>query len=137
MSNMMLTTSTWKEGKTFKMIPTSAECPYVECIYDPAMKVLAVIGNIKKDIFHMMPKLDPNGDPEARKTPGRDGVPYKQERRTIETFQEYYLEERSDIEGFIKHFAINADTYDYTLYLNMEAQDVPQMPYPAELTAVK
>jgi len=137
MSNMMLTTSTWKEGKTFKMIPTTGDCPYVECIYDPAMKVLAVIGNIKKDIFHMMPKLDANGDPEARKTPGRDGVPYKQERRTIETFQEYYLEDRSDIEGFIKHFAINADTYDYTLYLNMEAEEVPQMPFPAELNVIK
>lgn len=137
MSNMMLITSTWKEGKTFKMIPTTGDCPYVECIYDPAMKVFAVIGGIKKDTFHMLPKLDANGDPEMRKTPARDGSPYKQERRTIETFQEYYLEDRSDIEGFIKHFATNADTYDYTTYLNMEAQEVPEMPFPAELTAVK
>lgn len=137
MSNMMLITSTWKEGKTFKMIPADIECPYVECIYDPAMKVLAVIGDIKKDIFHMMPKLDLNGDPEARKTPGRDGVPYKQERRTIETFQEYYLEDRSDIEFFIKHFAMNADTYDYSLYLDMVIEEVPQMPFPTELSIIK
>ena len=136
MSNMMLITSTWKEGKTFKMIPTDIECPYVECIYDPQMKVLAVIGDIKKDIFHMMPKLDPNGDPEMRKTPGRDGSPMKQERRTIETFQEYYLEERAEIEEFIKKFADNASTYDYTSYLDMVAPEVGDT-FPTELTAVK
>jgi len=136
MSNMMLTTSTWKEGKTFKMIPTTGDCPYVECIYDPQMKVLAVIGNIKKDIFHMMPKLDANGDPEMRKTPGRDGSPMKQERRTIETFQEYYLEERAEIESFIKHFATNSDTYDYTTYLDMVAPEVGDT-FPAELNIVK
>jgi hypothetical protein len=128
MSNMMLITSTWKEGKTFKMIPTDADCPYVECIYDPQIKVLAVIGAITKDIFHMMPKLDANGDPETRKSPARDGSPFKQERRTIETFQEYYLEERAEIEGFINHFAHNASTYDYKTYLDMEATPVSDIP---------
>jgi len=117
MNNMMLITSTWKSGKTFKMIPTDAECPYVECIFDADMKVLAVIGAVQKDIFHMMPKLDANGDIEIRKTPSRDGKPYKEERRTIETFQEYYLEDLSEIESFIKRFAINADTYNYSQYL--------------------
>jgi len=39
----------------------------------------------------MMPKLDANGDPEMRKSPGRDGTPFKQERRTIETFQRVLL----------------------------------------------
>jgi len=99
------------------MIPTDAECPYVECIFDADMKVLAVIGAVQKDIFHMMPKLDANGDIEMRKTPSRDGKPYKEERRTIETFQEYYLEDVSEIESFIKMFAINADTYNYSQYL--------------------
>jgi hypothetical protein len=137
MKNMMLITSTWKDGKTFKLIPTTADCPYVEAIYDPSMKVLAAIGAVKKDIFHMMPKLDPNGDPEMRKTPGRDGSPMKQERRTIETFQEYYLEERSDIETFINHFASNSDTYDFKMYLDIEpAQELTQE-FPGELNIVK
>jgi len=116
---MMLITSTWKDGKTFKMIPTTAECPFVECIFDPQIKVLAVISRNKKDQFHMITKLDLNGDPEKRKSPGRNGNPYKEERRALETYQEYYIEEKSEIEGFIKHFASNADTYDYAVYLNM------------------
>ena len=137
MSNMMLITSTWKEGKTFKMIPTDADCPYIECIYDPQIKVLAVIGAITKDVFHMMPKLDANGDPEMRKNPGRDGTPIKQERRTIETFQEYYLEDRNDIESFIKHFATNSDTYDFVTYLDMEVVDEPLPDFPTDLSNLK
>jgi hypothetical protein len=137
MNNMMLITSTWKNGKTFKLIPTTADCPYVEAIYDTNMKVLAAIGAVKKDIFHMMPKLDPNGDPEMRKTAARDGSPIKQERRTIETFQEYYLEERADIEAFIKHFATNASTYDFSTYLDMVPVDEPEMQFPTELNIVK
>ncbi|MFN9898813.1 MAG: hypothetical protein ACK55Z_08490, partial [bacterium] len=62
--------------------------------------------------------------------PGRDGSPFKQERRTIETFQEYYLEERSEIEAFIKHFAHNSESYDYAKYLDMEVSttDIPYFP---------
>ena len=137
MNKMMLIKSTWKNGKTFKLIPTTADCPYVEAIYDTDMKVLAAIGAVKKDIFHMMPKLDPNGDAEMRKTPARDGSPIKQERRTIETFQEYYLEERADIEAFIKHFAGNADTYDFKTYLDMVPAEEPTQDFPTELNIVK
>ena len=119
MKNMLLTTSSWKEGKTFKMIPTSPDCPFVECIYDQQVQVLAVIGTHKKDTFHMLTKLDPNGDPETRKTPARNGNPFKEERRSVETFQEYYIEDLNEIREFIKAFAINADTYDYEKYLNI------------------
>lgn len=117
MSNMMLISSTWKNGKTFKMIPTDVECPYVECIFDVDMKVLAVIGAVQKDIFHMLPKMDANGDVEMRKTPSREGKPYKEERRTIETFQEYYIEELDEIRAFVKRFAFNADTFDIEKYI--------------------
>ena len=122
MNNMMLITSTWKNGKTFKMIPTHAECPYVECIFDADMKVLAIIGAVQKDIFHMMPKLDANGDIEMRKAPGREGKPYKEERRTIETFQEYYIEDLNEIRAFVKMFAFNADTFDIEQYITQPVQ---------------
>ena len=126
--NMLLISSTWKEGKTFKMIPTTADCPYVECIYDPQLQVLAVIGVTTKDTFHMVPKMDANGDYEKRKTPAVNGNPYKEERKLLETFQEYYLEERSEIEDFIKRFAVNADSFNYTSYLDMVPTEVPQAP---------
>jgi hypothetical protein len=125
--SMILINSSWQGGKTFKMIPSSADCPYVECIYDPNLKVLAIVGNIKKDVFHMVAKLNDDGDEIMRKSPGRKGVPYKQERKLLETYQEYYLEERSDIEYFVKAVADNADSFDYQMYLDMVPQD-PDMP---------
>ncbi len=117
MNNMLLITSSWKDGKTFKMIPTTKDCPFVECIYDQQVQVLAVIGSSKKDTFHMLTKLDANGDPETRKTPGRTGNPFKEERRSVETFQEYYIEDLNEIREFIKMFATNADKFDYESYL--------------------
>ncbi len=65
----------------------------------------------------MMPKIDSNGDIEMRKTPSREGKPYKEERRTIETFQEYYIEQLDEIRAFVKRFALNADTFNFEQYL--------------------
>lgn len=123
MNNMMLFTSTWKNSKTFKMVPATGDCPYVECIFDPQLKVLAVIGRNKKDQFHMVTKLDLNGDPEPRKNPRSADKMVKEERRTLETYQEYYLEERSDIEAFLNHFAFNSDTYDFKKYFETEVTE--------------
>lgn len=118
MKQMMLITSSWKNGRTFKMIPTTDDCPYVECIFDPQLKILAVIGKNKKETFHMVPRLDANGDPELRKSPKSPDKIAKEERRTLETYQEYYLEEVSEVGKFVEHFAVNADTFDYKQYLN-------------------
>lgn len=123
MINMMLFTSTWKNSKTFKMVPATGDCPYVECIFDPQLKVLAVIGRNKKDQFHMIPKLDVNGDPEPRKNPRSADKMVKEERRTLETYQEYYLEERSDIEAFVNYFAFNSGTYDFKKFFETEVTE--------------
>lgn len=122
MNNMLLITSSWKEGKTFKMIPATKDCPFVECIYDQQMQVLAVIGSSKKDTFHMLTKLDANGDPETRKVPSRNGNPFKEERRSVETFQEYYIEDLNEIREFVKMFATNANSFDYEQYLTLPAE---------------
>lgn len=123
MNNMMLFTSTWKNSRTFKMIPTTDDCPYVECIFDSQLKVLAVIGRNKKDQFHLIPKLDANGDPEPRKNPRAADKMVKEERRTLETYQEYYLENREDIEAFVKHFAFNVNEYDFQKYFETEVTE--------------
>lgn len=115
-NSMMLITSSWKEQKTFKMMPMDAECPFVECIYDNEVNVLAVVGKTQKNTFHMLPKIDANGDVEIRKTPSREGKPFKEERRSIETYQEYYLEVESEIEEFIKLVSFNSETFDYKQY---------------------
>jgi len=108
---MMLVESTWQDTKTFKMIPVSNDCPYVECIFDPSSKVLVVIGKTTKTSLHMLPKLDEYG----KAISGNRGA--KQERRSIDTFQEYYIEEEKDIKELVKMFAVNASKFDIAKFL--------------------
>lgn len=105
----MVIKSDWNQQPTFKMIPLSKDCPYVECIYDPQSKVLALIGFTRKNVFHMMPKIDDNGDVVPRKIRSEGAKAHKEERKTIETFQEYYLMDADDINAFISVFAINPE----------------------------
>lgn len=114
MKNMLLITSAWGDSKTFKMIPVTEDCPYNEAIYDPKAKVLAIIGKEKKESFHMLPKLNEYGDITPMKIGKRgNGKDYAEERKSVETFYEYYIEEQSEIESFVTTFATNADTFDY------------------------
>lgn len=103
---MMLVESTWQDTKTFKMIPISNDCPYVECIFDPSSKVFVIISKMTKTSLHMLPKLDEYG----KAISGNKGA--KQERRSIDTFQEYYIEDVKTITEITYHFAINATKFD-------------------------
>ena len=103
---MMLVESTWQDTKTFKMIPISNDCPYVECIFDPSSKVFVIISKVTKTSLHMLPKLDEYG----KAISGNKGA--KQERRSIDTFQEYYIEDVKTIKEITDHFAINAKKFD-------------------------
>ena len=105
---MMLVESTWQETKTFKMIPVSSDCPYVECIFDPTSKVFVIISKVTKTSLHMLPKLDEYG----KAISGNRGA--KQERRSIDTFQEYYIEEMDSIIDVVNLFAVNAKKFDIT-----------------------
>lgn len=111
-NSMMIIKSDWNNQPTFKMIPLSKDCPYIEGIYDPQSKVLALIGLTKKSVFHMMPKLDDNGDVITRKIRTEGSKAHKEERRTVETFQEYYLIDVDDIKAFVKLFAMNSSAAD-------------------------
>lgn len=118
--SMMLITGTWGPTKTFKLMPTSSECPYIECIFNPSGKILAVISKNKKDSFHMVPRLNEAGEPQMK----RDNKP-KEQRVTLETYQEYYITELDEIKAFIKAFAENAEDYDYDHYLNLPTMETP------------
>ena len=122
---MMLVESTWQDTKTFKMIPVSNDCPYVECIYDPSSKVFVLIGKTTKTSLHMLPKLDEYG----KAVSGNRGA--KQERRSIDTFQEYYIEEEKDIKEIIKMFAVNASKFDIAKFLE-KAPNKPSIAAVAE-----
>ena len=47
--SMMLVQATWNEQQTFRMVPISDGCPYVECIFDPGTNVFVIISKIKKN----------------------------------------------------------------------------------------
>jgi|31_taG_2_1085359.scaffolds.fasta_scaffold01431_4 hypothetical protein len=123
--NMMIVSVTWNGEPSFKLIPVSEDCPYVECIFDPATKVFVVISTKTKNTFHMLPKLDDNGDPQFLKVgKRRNGKDFKEERRNIETFQEYYLEDLKDAEDIIKTFAVNSSNFDYKTILEKPISNI-------------
>lgn len=118
---MMLISSTWgnNNSKTFKLIPVASLSPYNECIFDSESKVLAVISKEKKESFHMLPKLNEMGDIQALKIGRRpNGKDFAEERKALDTYYEYYIEDKNEIVEFINRLAINADTFDYQTYLD-------------------
>ena len=122
--SMMLITSTWGSNsqKTFKLIPVSLEAPFNEAIYDSSSKVLAIISKEKKESMHMVPKLNEWGDITPMKIGKRNnGKEYAEERKTMETFYEYYIEDVNEIRYIIEKIAINSDAFDFNSYLNQEA----------------
>jgi len=112
--NMMLISSSFRNVKSFSLMPVNNDCPYVEAMYDPSSGILAVITKIRKQSFHMMPKLDDNGQPQRLKIPSKEtGKVHKEQRTTIETFSEFYITDKGEIENFLSIFAINCASFDY------------------------
>ena len=131
MKNMILISSYWGEAKSFKMIPATTDCPFVEAMYDSTTGILAVIGKTKKQIFHMVHKVDDNGDMVMMKSGKREnGKPYKEERRVIDTFHEYYIIEEKEIVDFINAYAVNNEEYNFKQYIDAvrNAMENPTMP---------
>jgi hypothetical protein len=115
--NMLLIKSDWNEDQTFKLIPLTLDCPYIEGIYDPSTNVLVMISRVSMSKLHMLPKLDDNGDPAPLKMPRKNGRTVKEERKTVETFQEFYIDNIDAINSIIDIFAVNKDKFDYKKYI--------------------
>ncbi len=108
---MMLVKSSWQDDETFKLMPITESCPYVECIFDPQSKVFVVISKIVKSSLHMLPKLDDYGQPMSGAKGG------KQTRNKIDVFQEFYIGDTEAIEEIINLFAINSEKFDYKSFM--------------------
>jgi len=101
-------------------MPVTKDCPYLECIYNPQAKVLAVIGTNKKDAFHWVDRVNDDGAPIRVKAAVAEGQnPNKQQRVTLETYAEYYVEGKEEVENFIQNVAVNASDFDYKKVLDM------------------
>lgn len=126
--SMMLVTGTWGNAKTFKMIPVTPECPYNEAIFDRDSNVLALIGKEKKQSMHMLAKLNDLGDVQRLKVGKRDnGKDYAEERKTLETYYEYYIENPEEILEIVNMLALNADSFDFNQYLEKKDEQKPQL----------
>ena len=122
--NMMLVNSAFRNAKSFTLIPVSNDSPYVEAMFDPSSGVLAVISKVMKQSYHMVPKLDDEGQPMRLKNPNQQtGKTVKEERRLVDTFSEFYLQDKNDIELFINMFAINAEQFDYNSFLDVDIKE--------------
>jgi len=127
-NSMMLVTGSWGNNKTFKMIPVTNDCPFNEAIFDRDGKVLALVGKEKKQSFHMLPKVTELGDVQTLKIGKRaNGKDYAEERKTIETYYEYYIENPEEIEQIVKDFAVNADKFDFKQYMEAAAAQPSQI----------
>lgn len=115
--SMMAVTSQWGEGKTFRMIPLTEDCPFLEVIYDPMSKALVLLTRLQKEGFHMVSKIDDNGEPiRSPKAAAGNPDPYKKERKALHTSHEAYITEKEEIISFVKLFLYN-DSYDFQKFM--------------------
>ena len=115
---MLLISSVFADKKSFRLIPMTNDSPFSEGIYDIESKVLVLMSNRTKESFHLVPKLDDNGDMVKASKARPNGKLYREERRSLDTFTEYYVMEKEEIIDMIKRLADNESTFNYMSYLN-------------------
>jgi len=130
-SMMLVTVPYTPTEKSFRMIPVTKDCPYIDAVYWRDKKVLEVNSPFKKNEYGMYPKMDDNGDVELRKQPKEDKETgektfHKQERRMTEVLQKYYIIEQVEIIAFIEALAINSKTVDYMSLLAPAIIEAPK-----------
>jgi hypothetical protein len=122
--NMMLITSAFRGVKNFNLIAVTEDCPYVEAMFDPASSILVVISKTNKETFTMLPRLNDEGQPQKLKFPNKEtGKTMKEQRVAINTFSEFYITEKEEIENFLAIFAINATSFDYKQYMDVDVKE--------------
>ena len=122
--NMMIVSSAFRNVKSFTLVPVHEDCPYVEAMYDPTSGILCVITKLRKQSFHMMPRLDDTGQPQRLRTPNKEtGKVHKEQRTIIDTFSEFYILEKEEIETFVNLFGINATSFDYSQYFTVDEKE--------------
>ena len=95
-NNMKLITTYWGEHKTFKLMPLTEECPYLEGIYDPNTDMLVVITSKMKQNLQMVPKIDDSGNIVKATKAKVNGKPYKEKQILMHVPQEFYITEREE-----------------------------------------
>lgn len=124
--NMMLVTTYWGQDKTFKLMPVTDDCPYMECIYDIHTDMLVVITKVKAEKLQMVPKLDDNGNQIQSTKPKANNKPWKEKQVQLNVPNEFYFTEREEQVEFMKNFAVNFEEYDFQKYFDMRDEAMNQ-----------
>ena len=126
--SMMLIKSAFGSMKSFKLIPITNDCPFVECLFSPSEKIMVVISKFMKNAYHMVPKLDDNGDQVPVKgRPRPNGKDFREERRAMDTCSEHYVVTEEEIREMIQMFAVNPDAFDLDEFFLAESELVGAM----------
>ena len=132
LKTMLLITAPWsRETNTFRMIPATPDCPYLDVVYNRDKKALEITSTYKRNEYAMFAKVDDNGDAEKRKAAKIDEetgtqITVKQERRMAEILQKYFILEQSEIISFVQTFAVNADRVDYMQHFQGSIVEAPK-----------
>ena len=125
--NMLLISSTFLNEDSFKLIPLTQDCPYLEVVYSPSLTILAIVSKTMTEKFSMVPRLDDNGNPQRVAGHAANAQnPYKEQRITTSMPYEYKLLAYEEQKDFIKMFAINAETFDYEKFLRNQDTECEQ-----------
>jgi hypothetical protein len=136
--NMILINAPFGMSRSFKMIPVTLDCPYVECIYSTEDKIMVVISKVMKQSYHMLPKLDSNGDAVPVKgKPRANKKVVVEERRLVDTFSEFYLMTPEEISGFVHSFAINSKEFPFEDFIKEEEDPKSKLFVPEKPELVK
>lgn len=109
--------STNKPAENFIGIPVSVDCPFLELIFDPTTKVLAIVSKATKPQFQWVTRVDNNGSPVANKNKVTlPNQPHQQQRILMDTYHEHYIRNPKEIKEFLKEYAINPD-YNFERFL--------------------
>ena len=119
---MTIVTTVWNSPvhpKTFRLIPLPGDRTkliYSEIVYDPDHKTLAMITTMSKPAYHMVARLNDDGDTIAAKH-RQNKKTYKEQRVELDTYVEFYISEKDEILKMINLLADNADTFDFAQYM--------------------
>ena len=104
---MLLVKSGFKNIPSFSLIPLSADCNYAEMIFDPIAKQLILFSKHIKESLHTIGVKDENGNYKTNK---KNAVVTKEIK--LQTYQEYYIADESDVRTIIELYAVNSDTFE-------------------------
>jgi hypothetical protein len=143
MKNMLLISGVVAGGKagnlpSFRMVPTTADCPYLECQFEPRNGVLTVV--LKDTVIdrQMVPRRNANGDPEQRQGSKKEENRWQMKESEQVINHIFHILYTNEVDDFIKRFAVNCDEYDWKRFIpdpELAVEPAPEDPSGDALTS--